>query len=115
MQNPVLSSDVDVVDKIIMGILDDDDDADTLVIDIGNIDGFFDDIDGGGNSSSNKDNKAGLKNELSAKKATEVRTVRFIDILPYTCSPVDLRQDLKVTLSNIAIITYMVLIILGHN
>ena len=76
MQNPVLSSDVDVVDKIIMGLLDDDDDADTLVIDIGNVDGFFDDVDGGGNSSSNNDNKAGLKNELSAKKATEVR---FID------------------------------------
>ena len=64
-----------MVDKIIMGTLDDDDDADTLVIDIGNVDGFFDDVDGtgAGNSSSiNRDNKAGLKRELPAKKTTEV-------------------------------------------
>ena len=65
-------TDVDVVDKIIMGSVDDtDDDADTLVIDIGNLDGFFDDV-GGGNSSS-KDSKGGTREELSAKKAAEVK------------------------------------------
>ena len=65
-------TDVDVVDKITMGSVDDtDDDADTLVIDIGNLDGFFDDV-GGGNSSS-KDSKAGTREELSPRKAAEVR------------------------------------------
>ena len=43
-------------------------DDDTLVIDIGNVDGFFDDVDG--NDSSSRYNKAGLKRELSAKKTT---------------------------------------------
>ena len=65
-------TDVDVVDKIIMGSVDDtDDDADTLVIDIGNLDGFFDDVGGGNNSS--KDSKAGTKGEISGKKAAEVK------------------------------------------
>ena len=67
-------TDVDVVDKIIMGSVDDtDDDADTLVIDIGNLDGFFDDVGGGGGNSSSKDSKAGTGEELSPKRAAEVR------------------------------------------